>query len=333
MTETRARLLMVVLAAGIAILAAEGLLRLLGFTPWTYVTTDRDEPVIFEYDPVLGWKPKEGRYTIPPYTPAGSETSLTILRSGLRRSSEQQHETRDDRPKMLFVGCSFTQGWAISDQETFPWKVQARFPSYEVLNYGTNGYGTFQSLLLLEQVLPALRGPRIVIYGFIDHHEDRNVATAEWLELLAGYSRRGHVSVPYVTADGEGNLARHRPVRYQPLPFRERSAVAALVEKALAKGAARGRAEQGRMVTQQLILEMRALSRAHGADFAVALFDYSEEAKAQYLDFFRKNGVSVMDCYHPRRDDLVVPGEGHPNGTLHTLWAQCIADHLRPQIR
>jgi hypothetical protein len=330
-TETRARIVMVLVSLCIALLVSEGIVRLLGFAPWTFVDTDRNEPAIFEYDPELGWKAKPGSYRLPPYGPEGRETVLTILPSGLRRSSKKQQATGDARPKIIFVGCSFTQGWAISDDETFAWKIQKEFPGFEVLNYGTNGYGTYQSLLLLERVLPDLSHPRIVIYGFIEHHEDRNVATAGWRELLSSYSRRAHVYVPSVTVDEEGHLVRHPPVRYQPLPLRQHSAVAALLERALAQVTARGRAKQGRAATQQLILEMRALSSARGADFAVVLFDAGDEAKAQYADFFRRNGIRAVDCGVPPRDDLVVPGEGHPNGAMNSLWAACIAEQvLRP---
>ena len=38
-----------------------------------------------------------------------------------------------------------TQGWAIDDNETYPWKLQKRYPSLNVLNYGTGGYGSYQS--------------------------------------------------------------------------------------------------------------------------------------------------------------------------------------------
>src|SRR5262249_12408647 len=57
-------------------------------------------------------------------------------------------------PTALFIGCSFTQGWAISDQETFPWGVQEHFPAARVLNAGTAGYGTYQSLLGLSEPSP-----------------------------------------------------------------------------------------------------------------------------------------------------------------------------------
>ena len=333
MTEARGRLLLVIVSVVISVAAFEGVLRLMGFTPWTYLATDRSEPTTSEFDPVLGWKSKEGSFVFPPYGPRGGQTVLTILPSGMRKSWEHQKGSGDRRPKIIFAGCSFTQGWALSDRETFPWKVQQKLPSFEVLNFGTNGYGTYQSLLLLERVLPAIPDPRIVIYGFIDHHEDRNVATGDWLELLASYARRGHVYVPSVTADEEGRLHRHPPERYQPLPFREHLALVALAEKALAKIRTQGRAKQGRIVTQQLMLEMRTLSSAQGADFAVALFDYSDEAKASYMDFLSKNGIGVIDCYVPRREDFVVPGEGHPNGKLNSLWAECITDYLLRHVR
>ena len=53
----------------------------------------------------------------------------------------------------MVLGCSFVQGWALSDEETFAWKLQERFVRARVLNFGTAGYGTTQSLLALERYL------------------------------------------------------------------------------------------------------------------------------------------------------------------------------------
>ncbi len=332
-TERRARILALIVSIFVSLVASEGLLRLLGYEPWTYLTLDRNEPVMFEYDSSLGWRTKEGHFEIPPYDPSGSKTALTILKSGVRKSSEHQTEAMDSRPKMIFVGCSFTQGWAINDDETFPWKIQQKLPSFEVMNYGAGGYGTYQSLLLLERMLPAMAEPKIIIYGFIDHHEDRNVATGQWLELLAGFSRRAHVYVPSVGMDKTGNLRRQKPGKYPELPFREDLATAALAEKAMVKIRTLGREKQKRKLTQQLMLEMKRLSARYGAQFAVALFDYDAEARASYMNFFGNNGIGAIDCFVPRRNDLIVSGEGHPNGRMNSLWAECIADYLRQNLR
>ncbi|MHB8846162.1 MAG: hypothetical protein ACYC7L_15630 [Nitrospirota bacterium] len=329
LTETQGRVLLMLVSVVVSLAVAEGAARLRGFEPWTYLSTDTHEPSVFEYDPVLGWKAVIGNYIDPPYDPTASATHLSILRGMGRRTSKGQTDVHTNRPKMVFVGCSFTMGWAINDEDTFPWKLQTRHPSYEVLNYGVAGYGTYQSLLILERELPELRDPKIVVYGFIENHEERNVATANWMEWLSSYSHRHQLDFPFVTVDKNGKLRRHRPVNYPRLPFRENMAIVALLEKALGKFEARGRDAQGREATQQLILEMKAVSARNGAEFVLALLDYSEAAKAGYMEFARKNTIRVADCEIPEYvDDLAVPGEGHPNGKANTLWAQCISEFL-----
>ena len=328
-TETQGRALLLIVSVVISLAVAEGAARLRGFEPWTYLPTDQHEPTIFEYDPVLGWKAVTGDYIDPPYDPTASATHISIIRGSGRRTSEGQSDVHTSRPKMFFVGCSFTMGWAINDEDTFPWKLQAQFPSYEVLNYGVAGYGTYQSLLVLERELPQLRDVKVVVYGFIDNHEDRNVATANWMEWLSSYSHRHQLDFPFVTVDRDGKLRRHRPVSYPRLPFRENLAIVALMEKALGKFEARGRDTQGRAATQQLILEMKKVSERNGAEFVLTLLDDSKEAEASYKEFARKSNVRVADCDIPEDiGDLAVPGEGHPNGKANTLWAQCIADYL-----
>src|SRR5262249_3845455 len=86
-------------------------------------------------------------------------------------------------PTALFIGCSFTQGWAISDQETFPWGVQEHFPAARVLNAGTAGYGTPINPVGTQRAFAQGEHPAVVVYGLIDNHEMRHVADPVWLYL------------------------------------------------------------------------------------------------------------------------------------------------------
>ena len=281
-----------------------------------------------ENDLVLGWRAKKGYYLVPPYDSSGTEIHYSFLEGGLRKTSEGQTEVRDARPKLIAVGCSFTQGWAISDEETYAWQLQKNNPDYEVLNYGGAGYSTYQSLLKLEQVLPVMRNPKVVVYGFSDKHEDRNVAAAAWVRRLSMYSRRGHVFVPYVSLGPEGQLTRHPPAAYPVFPLREYSSMAALAESAYAELRAKERAGGKREATQQLLLQMRDLTQRYGAEFVIAFLVVNDEAKEHYQRFLAENHISAIDCSHPLSEELVVKGEGHPNGRLNSIWAACIADSL-----
>jgi hypothetical protein len=229
---------------------------------------------------------------------------------------------------MVIVGGSFAQGWGIHDEETFAWKLQERFPSLNVMNYGTAGYGTYQSFLVLEKELPLLKSPVIVLYGFILHHTARNVAPVDWLKALSRFSRRGIVHVPYATLNEDGALVRHPPVAYLRLPLRKSSATAAFVEEIYMRTRVRTREEKkSREVLARILLEMAATSERHGARFLVINLEPVRPPTKVLAKFLRVNQIEYVDCGFPF-EGMTVPGEAHPNGEMNTLWFDCIVDAL-----
>ncbi len=308
-------------------LGSEKMMRLLGYKPWSYYYLS-NEPTMHEYHPVLGWRNKQGQYKLSPYAPDEPDLNINFLKDGMRRTSINQKDGGDQRKKLIFVGCSYTQGWAISDDETFPWKVQERLQSFEVLNYGTGGYGTYQSLLALEQILPYSHQAEIVVYGFIDHHEIRNVSPAEWTEILSKYSGRGHVFVPYSSISTNGLLARHQPEKYPAFPFKEKSALITLVEKVYMQIKTTRIKNQKTQVTQQLLLEMKKLCDKYGIHFIVAMLSSNNKTKEDYMRFMYNNGIMVSDCAYELTGEMRV-SEGHPNGKMNSKWANCIVDFIK----
>jgi hypothetical protein len=312
----------VLLGAALALAAAEVLLRASGHGPWRYLTAGRNEPMVHQPDPVLGWRAKPGSYDIPPYAPPAPAIHMTILSDGTRATGSGDD---DARPTLAFVGGSITQGWAISDDETFAWKIQQRFPALHVRNYGVSGYGTYQSLLVLEHAFAQPHPPQTVFYGFIEEHEVRNVANPLWLLLLNLRSTAGGVSTPYCTLDAAGDLVRHAPLGYPQWPGRQHLATVAFLEQEYATLEAGNRGDQARAVTEQLLLEMNRYVKQNGARFTVALLHFSPAAKAHYAKFLESHGVDFVDCAYPMTAAMRVKGEYHPNGRMNTRFAECIA--------
>ncbi len=250
---------------------SEILLRILGYRPWQNYRKDANEPRVYEYDNLLGWRNKEGNYTIPPYSRKGTPIKITFLSDGSRVTEEQKN---GDRDKFVILGGSFTQGWAISDDETYPWKLQERYPHLEVLNYGSGGYGTYQSLLMLERIFGNSKPPVMVLYGFMWHHEERNVAPPGWIAALSKLTkRRARVAVPYGTINHDGVLIRHPPESYPVWPLREWLAIVPFLQQLYTLPATWRRKASKELVTEKLILEIHNLSTGHGADFAVILLE------------------------------------------------------------
>jgi hypothetical protein len=325
------RVLMLVLSAGSSLVVSELYLRTHGAQPSPPIVTV-SEP-LYEPDPVLGWRNKEGRFLVRVMNSAGAAPyRVTNLANGRRATEREGVNPR--RKVVALVGCSFTQGQGISDDETYAWWLQQKHPGVELRNYGTGGYGTYQSLLLLERLFrgPKSEHPSVVVYGFIGSHEERNVATADWMQNLYRYSDRGHVDVPFCTLEASGTLRRHEPERYQPLPLSGQLAAVARLEIAIARLATLSRNAQKRGVTEKLILEMRDLCRSNGAEFAVAILLANGEKKAHYIRFYRTNQIDFVDCARGLAPEFQVPGEGHPNGKLNSLWAASLDLALGPRL-
>jgi hypothetical protein len=330
------RMRMVILAAVVATLATiaglavcEPLARLIGAEPRPSPPDSpaaRSAATMTVEDAELGWRPNPGEYHQPPYAPEGTPITTTILPDGSRATAPSP--PRDPVGTVLLVGDSFTFGWAVSDDETYAWKLQQRWPRVAVVNRGGPGYGTLQSLVVLERELPKLPRPIVVLYGFISQHEERNVATSSWVEMLAMHSGSGNAHVPYATLGAGDTVVRHEPASFPDLPFRTDSALVTLLERGWVQMEASERTTERREVTERLMLAMRDLTAREGATFAVVLLTASREAGEHYVQYLPAHGIDLLDCAIQVVPALRVPGEIHPNGILHEMYANCIAESL-----
>ncbi|MBN1125380.1 MAG: SGNH/GDSL hydrolase family protein [Sedimentisphaerales bacterium] len=302
----------------------ECILRFLGFQPWRRIGHPK-EPVLLESDAVLGWKSKEGFFSYCT-SPGTDSIHITVVPEGRRVTEPDESGKLDQRAKIVLVGGSWTYGWALSDEDTFGWKIQERFKDKKVMNLGVGGYGTYQSLLVLEQKLHEWTDVDIVLYGFITHHELRNVAAAKWLRGLSRNSVRGHVSVPYVTLE-QDRLLRHPPVQYPSWLGRKDSALIALLEQDWVRLQSYQRTRQAPETTQQLLLEMKQLVEKHQSHFLVVMFrelSFKEDKHFNYVNFMKKNKIDYVDCEKKLDESSCVIGDGHPNGAFNTYWAEQI---------
>lgn len=317
-----------ILSTAVVLAAGEILLRIAGFAPWESSSSGWGES-IYEPDPILGWKPKPGRYTLSSIE-AGKPVTVTFDHDRQRLTEPQP---QNGRPRVVLVGCSYTEGQWLSDYETFAWKLQARYPSVDVENHGVAGYGTYQSLLLLQRIFSEPNPPKIVLYGLIETHLRRNVATAEWLEGMARAGKRKSPGVPYVSLDDEGTLSRHPPQSYPAWPLREHSALVNFSQKVYFALITRERGWHSEEIFEKLILEMNQLARRNGAQFSVVLLEMAPRGlgRARYLPFFARNNIDYIDCDFPITNGFRIP-DGHPNDKMNDRYAECIAKAIDSKI-
>jgi hypothetical protein len=303
-------------------------LRAGGYRPWTTFRTRPDEPTLHDPDPELGWVLRPGHWRYGPYATGGTPIEVTISTDRTRRTRGDEGVGSDPGRTVLLLGCSFTFGWGVSDDETWAWGLQTRRPDLDVRNRGTGAYGTLQALLLLERVLASGERPARVIYGFIPDHGVRNVNAPGWFRALAMFSGQNIVAFPYCDLDRNGRLVRHPPEQYPAWPLREWSAAVTLLQDGWFAFRARGRAASAEEVTRLLIAEMDARCRSAGIRFSLLLLRVGPSRRDAYVPFAHAHGIDVLDCDRALGRGDFVPGDLHPNARVHQGWAACVADAL-----
>ena len=278
-------------------------------------------------DPVLGWRNRPGTW------PVDLESRpMTLLPDGSRQTVPKASGATN---VVVMAGCSFMQGYGVRDEETVASQLQRQFPGTRLVNRATAGYGTVQVCLALRQWLEQSPSPpACVIYGFLDHHELRNVADMEWIRGLRSYSR-GHLVPPHVWLDGRGQW-QWRPYESRNLLGLARaSRLAHLVEDAQMSRVFAGRSGQMTAATEFALRALRDLCRQHHAELVVVHLFGSAEKTAHYERFCREEKIHFLNA----RPDInwqemrwwIHQGDetSHPNERVHKLWADSIAAFLQ----
>lgn len=92
-------------------------------------------------------------------------------------------------PSVVFLGCSFTYGYGVNNEETFASVLQQELPEENVLNAGVIGYGTVQSLIQLREFLEEQK-PKLIVLNLSSLHFMRNTLSYRYRSnLKIGYKR------------------------------------------------------------------------------------------------------------------------------------------------
>ena len=213
---------------------------------------------------------------------------------------------------------------------TRPWpgSSSSACPGVRVVNRGVNAYGTYQALLLLEELFARGERPARVVYAFHEVHEERNVAAPRWLRMLDENARRGNVAVPYATLDAAGAL---RAPPGGALPGRGRcargsrpspsSSACTPTGRARPRGAgAAGHAAPAARDARPVRAPRRRASRWSSCR--------RSRRRAALRALPRSSGIPFTDCVVPIPPALRVPGEG-PRQRQSAVGG-CVETLLRP---
>jgi carbamoyltransferase len=104
----------------------------------------------FEYHPVIGWWHIKNLYA---KIPLGGLTHNFYSNSiGMRSSREYTALPVNNKKRIIFFGDSYTAGDGVSNEHRFSDLLEMNYPNLEVMNFGLNGSGTDQQLLIYESL-------------------------------------------------------------------------------------------------------------------------------------------------------------------------------------
>ena len=317
----------------IFVISAEIIVRLKGVRPWQ--TPELGIQVspggrFFSKHPSLGYAHIPGHFTVTLGT--GYAFKVTHLPTTLRIThAADGYETPSAKEEIWLFGCSFTHGWSLNDEQTYPWLLQERFPEYEVVNFGVSGYGTIHSLLQFRDALK-LKRPKVAVLAYADAHDGRNTFLRYRRKEIAPWNQLGPLIQPYARLDGDGKLRyAMAEVEYREFPLMRHMALAHFIE--LKYNRYEYRLSQSHLVSEALVEEMGRLAKKHAVEFVVAGI-VGEREIHKMLDFAQEHGIPSVDISVNLwiKEHTNAPHDGHPSAIANKGYADKLEAFLKAEI-
>jgi hypothetical protein len=183
-------------------------------------------------DDTLGYKAKPDWHL--EWQPTKGSKLLTFSTDSLSRRIVPHSDTsKGMRDKYaLFLGCSYTYGDGVSDNETMPYFFEQNAQHYLAHNYGFLGYSPLQSLALFQHrsIRNEIKQKNgLAIYTYINDQIDRVIPASRWIELMEGrfpnlihqtmttngiFQKKHHVLYDFVHWGSQTNIARYFKIGY-----------------------------------------------------------------------------------------------------------------------
>ncbi|MEL7223131.1 MAG: hypothetical protein AAGJ93_17535, partial [Bacteroidota bacterium] len=228
-------------------------------------------------DPQMGIALNPGIYQI--QLNEGLTFQTTHLENGTRLVKNRKNDTL----QVLILGCSFTYGYGVDDEEHFSSLLQADFPDLGLQNAGVIGYGTLQSWMQLQEILET-NPPETVLLHFSSYHFMRNTLSPQYRSnLKIGYQRSSqHIDnlmqsarFPYQLNCSDTIAYAHWTDMYDSWPGRDWLAAVNWIQTTKDQ-AAEDIAPQ-LAVTTCVMEEMQTLCNQKGVTFGVVCLDETAE--------------------------------------------------------
>jgi hypothetical protein len=316
-----------------ATLVCELACRALGLTPFQpsdYVIVDVEPGPLLVRHPTLGWANAGGLRQVT-YN-SGFEYSATHTPRGERVTRSPLTEPLyTGLPRLEIYGCSFTYGWSVADDATYPWRVQAALPKRDVVNLGVGGYGTLHMWLRLKERLSGGSKPHVVVVTYGDLHDERNTLSRAFRKGIVAFANQTRgFSAPRARLRGGELEVDYVPLAYERPPGIQRFALANVAETAY--NLHEGRTLRSHEVSRWLLRDMARLCRERGVPLVVAGVTPGA-ATRELLARLAEEGVRTVDISVDLSlaENNLQPVDWHPSPLAHERFAARLLAYLRAE--
>jgi hypothetical protein len=177
-----------------------------------------DRKPYIRHHPILGYEYAPGtRYTL--LRPGGGDYVLAVNSAGIRSSRDYSLEKPPATFRILAFGDSFAAGQFLSNEHRFSEILERRVPGLEVINFGLEGTGTDQQVLMYEHVGRRYEHDAVMLLPFLQNIRRNMVEARPSLDPETG--RQVLLPKPrFALVDGRLEL-RNVPVPDERRPFDE----------------------------------------------------------------------------------------------------------------
>ncbi len=132
---------------------------------------------LFVYDSKLGWRFRPDQNATVVYSGEASHRVRTNSDGHRDPSFERQSSGKNT---VWVLGDSFVSNLSVPDEAVFTQRMEQQLPDTTVLNFGVNGYGQTQELLLLREIL-ATATPQLIIQVIYLRNDFADNLNSDWL--------------------------------------------------------------------------------------------------------------------------------------------------------
>lgn len=310
---------LIVLALLLPFLIAEVILRALGFPSYSKASLSHFVSIeppghFFQPHPTLGFTHVPGEQKLIAY---GKYQWVQHHGSDALRVMPTTEGTKRD---VWIFGCSFTHGYGVNDDETYPFHLQELLNDARVTNFGTDGYSTVQMLLQYQVARRERKPPALVIMGHIGEHSERDALLQSRRKILSLVTNSLFDRIPFARLGSGGDLLiQWTDMRYNSIPGASYSALINLVDEALL---AYSHTETF-AITEKVIEKFAEEVKEDGAEFIVAGLRYDAESM---MGFCSRRGIKHVYAWIDSRDPKMVMAsfDDHPSASGHREIAELV---------